>query len=325
LLTANGELGGADRLRLLLDTEPDRNRFDADLDYRAPAGGFLATLVGAEEDLRARLVGDGTWQQWTGAFVVTQGGENIGAFRLFNRAGSYTVVGQARPGGYLSGVPAEALGEVVSLAAVGTMENSELEGSFALRGAGVNLDAEGGIDLGDNAFRNLAVELALLDADLFGPGLTVEDAIVRGTFNGPFRRLAVPFELAVGRVDAGGTVLAGIGQRGTLTYDGTRWTIPLNASVRRITSGNALIDPRLVDGTRRGTVTLPGEALRSDNLALRFPGLTADLTLRGDIRPGAYALAGPVELRSLALENLGTVDAGGKILFRIGTGVPWTL
>lgn len=325
LLTANGELGGADRLRLLLDTEPDRDRFDADLDYRAPAGGLLATLVGADEDLRARIVGDGSWQRWNGAFVVTQGGENIGAFRLLNRAGRYTVVGQARPGGYLTGLPAQALGDVVSLAAVGSMENSEIDGSFALRGAGVNLDAEGGLDLGDNAFKGLAVELALLDSDLFGPGLTVEDAVIRGTFDGPFRRLSVPFELAVGRVDMGGTVFAGIGQRGTLTYDGTRWTMPLNASVRRITSGNAMIDPRLVNGTLRGTVTLAGDALRSDDLALRFPGLTANLTLRGDIRPGAYAIAGPVELRGLALQNLGTVDAGAKILFRIGTGVPWTL
>ena len=29
--------------------------------------------------------------------------------------------------------------------------------------------------------------------------------------------------------------------------------------------------------------------------------------------------------RGLTLENLGTVDAGAKILFKIGSGVPWTL
>src|SRR5690606_27305449 len=79
----------------------------------------------------------------------------------------------------------------------------------------------------------------------------------------------------------------------------------------------------LVNGTLRGTVVLTGDRLLSDNLALRFPGLRADLTLRGDLARGGYALAGPVEARGVALENLGTVDAGGKIRFMIGNGGPW--
>lgn len=325
LLDADGQFGGGDELDLLLDTAPDRNRFDVDLDYRAPAGGLLATLVGAEEDLRARIIGDGSWEAWNGSFVVNQGSGNIGAFRIYNRQGRYKVVGQARPEGYLTGLPAQALGDVVSLAAVGTLEDSVLDGTFALRGRGVNLDAEGAADLGENAFDGLAVELVLLDSDLFGPGLEVEDAVVRGTFDGPFRRLSVPFYLSVGSVDVGGTVFSRIAQRGTLTYDGTRWTMPLDASVRRITSGNAMIDPRLVNGTLRGSVVLSGDTLVSDDLALRFPGLRADLDLRGDISPGAYTFTGPVELRGLALRNLGTVDAGAKIRFRIGSDAPWTL
>src|SRR5690606_32675106 len=85
------------------------------------------------------------------------------------------------------------------------------------------------------------------------------------------------------------------------------------------------IDPRLVGGRLAGNVLLTGNELRSDNLALRFPGLQADLTLRGDVARGGYALAGPVEARGLVLENLGTVDAGAKIVFRLGSGVPWTL
>src|SRR5690606_25905237 len=50
-----------------------------------------------------------------------------------------------------------------------------------------------------------------------------------------------------------------------------------------------------------------------------------DLTLRGDIARGGYALAGPVEARGVQLENLGTIDAGAKIRFMIGNGVPWRL
>jgi translocation and assembly module TamB len=325
LLDVNGALGGGDTLKALIDAYPDGNRFDLDLDYRAPAGGLLANLTGAKADSRARIVGKGSWRAWDGAFVVTQGGANIGAFKLRARLGTYSLVGQARPGGYVTGLPAAALGEVVSLAAVGTLEDSVVDGSLAVRGRGVNLDARGAANLDANAFDNLETRLVLLDSELFGPGLSFREAVVEATFDGPFRQLSAPIELTIGEADLGGTVFRSFIQRGTVSYDGKRWVLPLDASVARVTSGNALIDPRLVRGTLRGTVTLADGRLTSDNLQLRFPGLAADLTLRGDISRGGYALAGPVEARGLALENLGTIDAGAKIVFRIGSGVPWTL
>jgi translocation and assembly module TamB len=325
LLDADGEFGGGDKFALLIDAFPDGDRFDIDLDYRAPAGGVLAMLMGAKEDVRARIVGTGDWDAWNGSFVVNQGRASIAALRLYNRAGRYKVVGQVRPGEYLTGLPAAALGEVVSLAGVGTLENSVLEGTLAVRGRGVSLDGEGALDLGENAFDDFEWQLVLLDRALFGPGLTFDDAVVRATFDGPFRNFAGPLEIDVGEADFGGTKFAKLAQRGTLSYDGMRWRMPLDMAVGRITSGNALIDPRLINGRLRGTVTLTDADLRSDDLALRFPGLRADLTLRGDIDRGGYALAGPVEARGLQVENLGTVDAGGKIRFMIGNGVPWQL
>lgn len=325
LLNSNGEFGGGDRLKALVDVEPDGNKFDIDFDYRAPKGGLLATLVGAEDDLRARLVGDGTWTKWDGAFVANQAGSNIAAFKIYNRSGQYKIVGQARPGDYLTGLPKTALGEVVSLAAIGTLEDSVLDGAVAIRGRGVNADGEGAIDLANNEFDDLALKLDLVDRNLFGPGLTFRDTTMRATLDGPFRGLTAPFQLDIGQADFGTTVFTGIAQRGTLAYDGKRWILPLDATVRRIVSGNAMIDPKLVNGKLTGTVTLADADLRSDNLALRFPGLWADLTLRGDINRGGYALAGPVEVRGVTLENLGTVDAGGKIRFMIGNGVPWRL
>ena len=325
LLDADGQFGGGDELEALIDAYPDGDRFDIDVDYRAPEGGLLATLMGAEEDVSARIVGSGDWDAWNGSFVVNQGGDNIAALRLYNREGRYKIVGQVRPEDYLTGMPAAALGEVVSLAAVGTLEDSILDGTIAVRGRGVALDGEGAIDLGDNAFDELELQAVLLDKELFGPGLTLDDAVARVTLDGPFRGLSAPLELTVGEIDAGGTRFLGLVERGTVTYDGTRWTLPLDATVQRIVSGNALIDPRLVNGTLRGTVVLSGDNLVSDNLALRFPGLRADLTLRGDIARGGYALAGPVEARGLRLENLGSVDAGAKIRFMIGNGVPWRL
>ena len=324
-LDANGQLGGGDRFTAMVNAEPDGNVFDLDLDYRAPKGGLLASLTGTRHDTRVRLLGDGTWKTWTGAFVAREDGQRVAALRLYNRAGHYRISGLVWHRDYLTGLAARALGDSTAIALVGTLKQSVLNGSAALRGAGVNIDANGGIDLGNNAFNNARLKIDLIDKQLFGPGLTMRDVVINTTLDGPWRGFSAPFELKVGQADFGGTVFTGIGERGRLAYDGKRWILPLDASVQRIVSGNAIVDPRLVNGRLTGTVYLADADLRSDDLQLRFPGLWANLVLRGDIDRGGYGISGPVEARGLVVQNLGTVDFGAKMRFGIGNGVPWRL
>ena len=73
LIDASARLGAADRVRLLIDAEPDGDRFDIEGDYRAPAGGVLAGLAGLSDGYEARIVGDGTWQRWRGAWLQRVG------------------------------------------------------------------------------------------------------------------------------------------------------------------------------------------------------------------------------------------------------------
>lgn len=324
-LDANGRLGGGDRFSALVNAEPDGNIFDLDLDYRAPSGGLLSSLTGAKENWRVRLLGNGTWTKWDGAFVAEEGGQPLAQLKLFNRSGTYRIDGLVWHRDLLTGLPARALGDQTAVALVGTLKNSVASGSFALRGHGLSADAVGAIDLGNNRYDNLRLSARLLDSQLFGTGLTLRDTVIKATFDGPWRGFTAPFELSVGQMDLSGTKLIGIGERGTLLYDGKRYLIPLNASVQRIVSGNTLFDPLLVNGRLLGTLILADNAFNSDDLAFRFPGLRADLVLRGDIARGGYALAGPVELRGLTVQNIGTVDANAKLRFMIGNGVPWRL
>lgn len=324
-LDAEGAFGGGDAFDLLVDAEPDGNRFDLDLDYRAPKGGLLAALVGADDDMRLRLAGNGTWSNWKGRFRGLQDDTRIADLEVVNRAGRYEIAGLVRPQRYLTGLPARALGNRVAVALIGTLRDSVASGGFAVRGGGIRVRGQGAIDLADNAFNNVAIEGVVRDPELFGQGLRLEGTEFSALLDGPFRGLGIPHRLAIERADLSGTVFTAIEQRGTLTWEGSRLVIPLDARVGRITSGNELLDPRLVNGSLRGTVILTGDRLQSDDLRLVFAGLDARLTLRGDMAAGGWALAGPVELRGLPLENIGTVDAGAKIVFRTGSGVPWRL
>ena len=324
-LDAEGGLGGGDVFTALVYAEPDGDRFDLDLDWRAPQGGVLAAMVGADEDLAIRLTGDGTWSTWVGGLVAVQGGERVLDFDLTNAEGEYRITGEARPEGYLDGLPAEALGELVRLTASGSLTDSVVSGEFILRGDGVTASGAGDVDLADNAFAGVTLSAQLLNPTLFADDVAFNDARIEATLDGPFRDLAVPHVLTVGQIVTGDIVVTGVTQEGTLSYDGARFTIPLQAQVRRIVSGNALFDPRLVNGVVAGTLVYAGTRLQSDNLTARFPGLDARLTLASDFDNGRTLLTGPVRIDNLPFDNVGTVDATAQIRFAIGGGAPWTL
>ncbi|MCB2050078.1 MAG: translocation/assembly module TamB domain-containing protein [Novosphingobium sp.] len=318
------DLGGSDELALLVDAWPDGDKFDLALDYNAPRGGLLASLAGADSAFVVRISGKGTWTKWDGRVVATQDDEKLAALRLTNRSGQYGLLGQAYPGRLLEGLPARAAGEALSVSAGGTLENSELDGKLALVGDGFYLTGNGGIDLGDNAFRNFTVRTILRDENLFGSDFAVKGASGTAWLDGPFRDLSIRHALVVKELDAG-TRLVGLRQQGTARLEEGKLSLPLDIAVGRIVTGTQMIDPRLANGRFGGTITLDGNALASDNLSADFKGLAARMALRGDLARGGYALAGPVAAQGLELENLGAINANAKIVFRIGERKPWSL
>lgn len=324
-LDADGDLGGGDEFALLVHAEPDGDRFDLDLNWRAPAGGFLAGMVGAEEDLSIRLDGDGSWTSWAGKLLARQGGDDLLDFDIYNESGQYRLVGQAYPADYLSGIGARALGDLVRLTASGTLVDSVLEGDFVLRARGVNANGEGALDLAGNAFRQFDIGVQLLDATLLSPDVALKGLDLQGTLQGPFRDFTMAHVLKVRQIDAGGILVNGVQQQGTLAYDGTRISVPLDVSVARIVSGAELFDPRLVGGTLRGNLVYAGNSILADAIAVQFPGMRARWGLNADLASGLTRVSGPVTIADLDFDGIGLIDAGAQIRFRIGGNAPWML
>ncbi len=322
---AEGEFGGEDVFALLVDANPDGDVFDLDLDWQAPAGGFLASMVGAQEDLSVRLAGDGSWTSWRGNLLALQGGDPLLDFDVYNETGQYRLVGQAFPSAYVSGIGLRALGESLAFTASGTLEDSTLEGSFALRGQGVDVDGNGGLDLADNAYRDLRLVAQLLDPTLFGADVELEDVRLSAALDGPFRSAEIPLQLDIGRISAGDVVFTGISQEGTARFENEQVVVPLQAKVERVRIGVELFDPRLVNGTINGTLAYAGSNLDSDDLAIRFPGMNALLAMRGNFDTGRFRFTGPASAQGLDFTEVGLVNADARIDFAIGGGPPWSL
>ncbi|APE27044.1 translocation/assembly module TamB domain-containing protein [Aurantiacibacter gangjinensis] len=327
-LDADGAFGGGDAFAMLVDAQPDGDVFDIDLTWQAPAGGFLATMVGSENDIGISIDGEGSWESWRGEMIAVQGGENGGELadlELFNESGQYRLVGRADPSAWLEGLPQRALGSMVEISASGTLVDSVLRGDFMLNGRGVDLDGSGGIDLANNRFDNLVFAADLLDPALFSPDVALNGARLEGTLDGAFTDITMPHQLTVHQIVAGDIVVSDVRQGGVLTFDGTRAVIPLDAEIGRIVSGNELFDPRLNNGNIGGTLVYAGGSILSDNLDVRFPGLTGRLGLNADLESGLTRVNGPVNIQDLPFDNVGLVDANARIQFRIGGGQDWAL
>lgn len=336
LIDAQGRFGARDRMALLLDAEPDGDRFDIALDAVAPAGGVLAGLTGLTGGYVARIDGDGTWQRWRGTAVArrlpaldeTAPRERpVAAFRISNDAGTYALLGQLRPALEDGRLIDRALGEAVSVAARFKLEDSVIEGRAAAVTDTLDLRVGGVADLADNVVDGARVSLTMRDPGLFGEALRLEDAVFVASLNGPFRDLAITHRLSVGRLQASGVEARGLVQEGRATLIENLLRVPLSASVERVSTGQGVIDPRLVDGRLRGDLRydLARQRLEADNARITFPGLDAALALRGDVGAGAYALAGPVNARGLTVEGAGVLTANAKLLAKFGPTVPWSL
>ncbi|WP_095011597.1 translocation/assembly module TamB domain-containing protein [Tsuneonella mangrovi] len=324
-LKADGKLGNVDRLHALIDAEPDGDRFDLDLDYLAAKDGVVAGLIGSKSGYHARLFGKGTWKQWQGRGLVTRDGKQFVAFRLRNDGGQYAISGNAQPGDALSGVAARLAGKTVTYSGAGTLVNSVLDGRLQVVGGGMRGSAKGAIDLGNNAAKDLAVDLRLTDPAAFGAGSKVEGALLSAMLDGPFRKLAVEHRLQVAQIVSGSTRIEGILQQATIRYDGKRWLVPLDARIARVITGTQQVDSRLVSGTLRGDATLAGGKISSDRLALDFHGATARLAFAGDLAKSTYRFTGPVTANGIELASVGKANAQAAIDLAIGGKAAWSL
>ena len=324
-VSADAKMGSRDTLALLLDARPDGDTFDVSLDYQAPKDGMIAQMLGAEAGYRARIDGDGTWSNWLGNALVQRDGERFAAFQLTNRAGEYSLLGQAKPQAALAGTLREAMGPVVSILASGTLQDSVWDGQLRWVAAAIDARGSGAVDLADNQFDDFSLNARLLQPNLLGDGVSLGGTRLQANLDGSFRDLEVDHTLTIAELGIGTTQVETLRQQGVATYDGNQWRVPIAAQTQRVVTGNAMIDPRLVNGRLSGTLVYAGSRLVSDDLRLVFPGLLAKLGLRGDLEQGNYRLSGPVEARNLAIDDLGQIGGVARIDLALAASGGWNL
>ncbi len=327
LISLGGRLGGRDRLRLRLDSAPDRNRFALDFIYNAPKDGLLAALTGVKRNIAARAGGKGTFEEWRGWGAASDNGRKLAAFRLENRAGRYKLAGQVFPGDLFGAAARRASGDRLSLVAEGTGSGGVLRGHVFAGGAALTATAHGALDLINNRAEAVKVHVVLARPELLlaGSGVDLKGARLDATVDGRFTALAIIHDLRAARLASGPVLAEGLRTAGTAYWDGKRLRMPLALTAQRLKTGQAMVDPRLPGARLAGDLVLAGGKLTSDRLDLTLKGASARLALDGDLVRSRFALSGPVTVRGVALPDLGMADGEARITLGFGAGQPWLL
>jgi translocation and assembly module TamB len=327
LISLGGRLGGRDRLRLRLDSEPDRNKFALDFIYNAPKDGLLAALSGVKRDIAARAGGKGTFQEWHGWGVATDNGRKLAALALENRAGRYKLAGQVFPGDLLGAALRRASGEKVSIVAQGTANGGVLRGEAFAGGAAVTATARGAVDLVNNRAEAVKLRAVLTRPELLlaGSGVELGGARLDATVDGRFAALAIIHDARAARLASGAVLAEGLRSAGTAYWDGKRLRLPLALTAQRLRTGQAMLDPRLPGARVTGDLVLAGSRLTSERIDLVLKGASARLALDGDLARSRFVLSGPVAARGIALPDLGLADGEARIMLTFGAGQAWLI
>ncbi|MEI6642333.1 MAG: translocation/assembly module TamB domain-containing protein [Novosphingobium sp.] len=322
-----GRLGGRDRLRLHLDSEPDRNRFALDFIYNAPKDGLLAALTGVKRDIAARAGGKGTFREWHGWGAATDGGRRLAAFQLDAASGRYKLAGQVFPGDLANAPVRRAVGDALSLVAEGTAADGRVKGHLFAAGAAFAGTADGALDLVNSRVEAVKVKARLARPELLiaPPGPELAGVRLDATVDGRFTALAIIHDLRAARLRSGTVLAEGLRTAGTAHWDGKRLRLPLALSAERVRTGEAMLDPRLPGARLTGDLVLAGGKLTSDRLDLTLRGASARLALIGDLARSTFALSGPVTAQGILLRDLGQADAQARVRLSFGAGQRWTL
>ncbi|WP_312489737.1 translocation/assembly module TamB, partial [Sphingomonas sp.] len=309
MVRLDGIVAGSDQLRLRLDAQPDRDRFDLDVQARGAADGVLARAIGAREPVALTIGGAGRWAQWNGRARGWIGTRSAVDLTLSAREGRYALAGRIAPSLLLKGRLQRLSAPRVTVAGEADFVDRRLNGALALRSSALRLRARGAVDLGDNRFEGLRIDGTLLRPEALFANMSGRAIALALRLDGAFDRAAFDYRLAATRFAFGQTGFeqAQAMERGRLT-GGWPLTLPVRFTAARVTGVGEAAGGILRSLSAAGTLRITPQAIVGRDLTLRSDKLTGRLGLTIDLRNGRYGVSLNGALQRYLIPGLGIVD-----------------
>jgi len=320
LAVVGGTVGG-DRLELVLDAVPEADRLALHLALDAPQGGVIGALAKQNVALSLRLDGAGDWARWNGTLAADLAARPLARLSLSARNGTFAVKGPAELGRPLGGVPAVLLDAttMVDLSAVLDRRRARLSGS--LRSNQLVLIPQGVIDLSNNSFDGLRLDLALLKPAALAPNLSGRALRAQVVLDGAFARPQAQYRLSAAALGIKDIALEGVEASGKARVEADHLLVPLTGRIGRITGLDAAAGGTLANVRLDGDLAFDGSRILSDNMKIRSDRIDAKAILLADMARGFYTGALEGRVNDYRIASIGSFAVETRAdLKRAGAG-----
>ncbi|KQN24133.1 hypothetical protein ASF00_14820 [Sphingomonas sp. Leaf34] len=308
LVDLKARVAGSDDLKLRIDAEPARDRFDIDVAAKGAANGVLARMVRAKGPVALAVTGDGSWAKWSGRANGMIGTTRVVDLALAQVAGRYTLSGTLSPSSLLKGRLQRLTAPRVLVNGSAGFANRRLDGTLSLRTPALAIDTTGIVDLGTNAYRNVRIKARLLRPQALFDTMTGNMVELRAILDGPFATAAFDYRIDAGRFAFDQTGFENAHAAGKGRLSAAPVTVPIRFTAARVTGVGSVAGGILrnlsVDGLLRVTPTL----LTGDALRLRSDKLSGSINLAVDLRSGQFEVGINGGLGRYLIPGLGIVD-----------------
>jgi translocation and assembly module TamB len=302
-----------DRLILVLDAAPDQNRFDAKLRLDAPAGGVIGALIGTQHPVAARVEGDGTWQIWKGVLTADVAGTPTARLSITADQGRFATNGTLAVTHITKGKVQRLTAPSVRVNGNARLENRILDGALSLASSGLNVAARGGVDLGNNAYKNVRIDARLIDNNALFPNMGGTPVTLAARLDGRFSSAWFDYLIASPRVtfDQTGIEDARISGQGRLSASPV--IVPMRMTARRVTGIGDVAGGILANISVEGPLRITSKMITGDGLILKSDKLSGKLTLLIDLATGRYDIGLAGQLQRYLIPGLGLVDVKSEL------------
>jgi translocation and assembly module TamB len=320
LVKLDAMVAGSDSLKLALDAEPDRDRFDIDLHARGAARGVLSRMTGIAQPLALDVAGDGSWHRWRGTATAAAGATRIVDLALANQSGRYALSGTLVPSAISQGKIARLTTPMVRVAGNATLVDRRLAGQLQLRSAALAAEAGGAIDLAAGAYRDLRIRAKLLQPAALFPNMSGKNVELRAILDGTFATAAFDYRLSADRFAFDDTGFEGARAGGAGHLSAAPITVPIRFTAARVTGVGDVAGGILRNLSVDGALRVTSKLLTGDDLRLSSDKLKARINLMLDLTNGQYTIDINGALGRYLIPGLGVVDVTSTLKAVPGPG-----
>ncbi len=320
LIDLKAVASAGDRLALLLDAEPDRDRFDLDTRLAAPAGGLFGALIGTKRPAALIVAGKGTWSAWDGHATLDMSGLRIFDLGLGARSGRYSLGGVLAPAPVLQGKKQRLSAPRILVKSQATVADRRLAGALSLRSGALALDTNGTLDLAASSFDQVALDARLLRPAALFPNMTGKGIRLRATLDGPFGTAAFAYRVTAPRLAFDTTGFEDVRAAGRGRLSKTPIAVPIRFAARRVTGVGEVAGGILANLTVDGVLHVTDKTLTGEGMRIDSDKIKGKLALLVDLVTGRYDVSLSGQLARYLIPGLGIVDVLTEVKVVPGAG-----